>query len=616
MGISVRTNIASLQAQRRLGESTDALGRVFERLSSGRRINRASDDAAGLAVASTLTSSARVYTQAIRNANDGFSALNIAQGTLNQLSSVAERARELATGAANGTLSRTQRLASDGEAKALAAEFNRLVETTTFNGSRLLDGNLRDLLLQLGFGTNESLRVGLGSGLGRNIGTGVFTPGSAVTGQEGSNEGISGDFNGDGNLDLAVNNLLVGQVRVSFGDGRGSFSGGTTLTFAGVGLASSLRVADFNGDGRDDILGQSNGNLYVATSNGSTFAAPTLLASGISDATVGDFDADGRQDIAYLVGANLLSRLGTGSGTFGAASTVAVGMTALYVRSGDFNGDGSADLVVTDGTTARTITGNGRGGFALGASTTLTDQGSESWVVGDFNQDGISDLGYLNAGKGFTVALGRSNGSFAAGASYGTGSFRGNLELTDINGDGYLDAFVGSDNDSAAYVLGAADGTFGTARTLTLSGLAGSGVLTIAGDFDRDGVMDFYANDSGTGFDSFMFRQGSTQTGTIATFNISTRDAARASLNIIDGILGRIATENSGIGAAQSRLSSALNTLQTRSENYLAAAGRITDADIADESSNAIRLRILQQSAAAVLAQANTAPDLALMLLR
>ena len=103
--ITINSNIASLQTQRQLGKNTSALRQVFERLSSGLRINHASDDAAGLAIASDLSTQSRVYAQAARNVNDGISGLQIASSALESLTQITIRQKELATQAANGTLS-------------------------------------------------------------------------------------------------------------------------------------------------------------------------------------------------------------------------------------------------------------------------------------------------------------------------------------------------------------------------------------------------------------------------------------------------------------------------------------------------------------------------------
>ncbi len=179
MSIKIGSNIASIQAQRRLGETTSSLGKIYERLSSGQRINTASDDAAGLAIANDLNSKNRVYTQAIRNGNDGISALNIADSALENLTSVVTRIRELAEQSANGTYSNKQRAALDQEAQALKAEFFRISKTTTFNGVKLFDGSLGSgLRLQLGYGVEGSINTSVGGA----IGTGAFAASTSFTG--------------------------------------------------------------------------------------------------------------------------------------------------------------------------------------------------------------------------------------------------------------------------------------------------------------------------------------------------------------------------------------------------------------------------------------------------
>src|SRR5579859_5574382 len=123
--LTINSNLASLTAQRRLGASTQSLQQSFERLSSGLRINRASDDAAGLAVASSLTVASRVYTVALRNVNDAQSYYSIAQGAFSSLVDITIRLKELAQQSANGVLSSTQRRSLDAEAQALGQEYRR-----------------------------------------------------------------------------------------------------------------------------------------------------------------------------------------------------------------------------------------------------------------------------------------------------------------------------------------------------------------------------------------------------------------------------------------------------------------------------------------------------------
>ncbi|WKZ56284.1 MAG: flagellin [Bdellovibrionota bacterium] len=158
MPITLGTNIASLQAQRRLANATDNLGRTYERLSSGQRINRASDDAAGLAIADALRANQRVASVAIRNANDGISTIAIADSALGEIGNVLSRLAELAEQSANGVFSTTQRSALANEFVALASEIERIAVTTTFNGVRLLSGG-NALTLQVGFDSTSTSQI-------------------------------------------------------------------------------------------------------------------------------------------------------------------------------------------------------------------------------------------------------------------------------------------------------------------------------------------------------------------------------------------------------------------------------------------------------------------------
>ncbi len=156
MTINIRTNISSLTAQRNLGASSSRLNTAFERLSSGLRINRARDDAAGLAIAESLKADARVATVAIRNASDGVSIISIADQAIGQVANVLTRLAELAEQSANGVYGNTQRSALQNEFNALTQEMERIALTTEFNGLKLLSGN-STVTFQVGFdGTSLS----------------------------------------------------------------------------------------------------------------------------------------------------------------------------------------------------------------------------------------------------------------------------------------------------------------------------------------------------------------------------------------------------------------------------------------------------------------------------
>ncbi len=158
MGINIRTNVPSLVAQRKFGESTDRLNTAFERLSSGLRINRARDDAAGLAIAESLKADSKVATVGIRNASDGISIISIADQAIGQIGNVLSRLGELAEQSANGVYGNVQRSALQNEFSALTSEIERIAYTTEFNGLRLLSGST-EVAFQVGFDGSSLSRV-------------------------------------------------------------------------------------------------------------------------------------------------------------------------------------------------------------------------------------------------------------------------------------------------------------------------------------------------------------------------------------------------------------------------------------------------------------------------
>jgi flagellin len=158
MAITIGSNIASLQAQRRLGIASDALSSTYEKLSSGQRINKASDDAAGLAIADSLRANQRVASVAIRNANDGISTIAIADSALGEIGNVLSRLAELSEQSANGVFSTVQRSALQNEFTALGSEIERIAVTTEFNGVKLLSGNAA-LVLQVGFSSGSTSQI-------------------------------------------------------------------------------------------------------------------------------------------------------------------------------------------------------------------------------------------------------------------------------------------------------------------------------------------------------------------------------------------------------------------------------------------------------------------------
>ena len=163
MGLSINTNVMSLNAQRNLGKTQSNLSKSMTRLSSGLRINSAKDDAAGLAISDRMTSQIRGLNQAVRNANDGISLAQTAEGAMQESTNILQRMRELAVQSANASNSATDRGALQAEVNQLQAEMDRIASTTTFNGLNILDGSFAAQKFQVGANANETIGISISS---------------------------------------------------------------------------------------------------------------------------------------------------------------------------------------------------------------------------------------------------------------------------------------------------------------------------------------------------------------------------------------------------------------------------------------------------------------------
>ncbi|ELH0894081.1 flagellin [Vibrio fluvialis] len=161
MAITVNTNVSALVAQRHLNTATDLLNQSLERLSSGKRINSAKDDAAGLQISNRLESQMRGLDVAVRNANDGISIMQTAEGAIQETTNLLQRMRDLSLQSANGSNSKAERVALQEEMGALNDEMNRIAETTSFGGRKLLNGSFGQTSFQIGASSGEAVQVSL-----------------------------------------------------------------------------------------------------------------------------------------------------------------------------------------------------------------------------------------------------------------------------------------------------------------------------------------------------------------------------------------------------------------------------------------------------------------------
>lgn len=163
MAINVNTNVSAMTAQRYLNGATDGMQKSMERLSSGYKINSARDDAAGLQISNRLNSQSRGLDMAVKNANDGISIAQTAEGAMNETTNILQRMRDLALQSSNGSNSRGERVAIQEEVTALNDELNRIAETTSFGGNKLLNGTFGDKSFQIGASSGEAVQLTIGN---------------------------------------------------------------------------------------------------------------------------------------------------------------------------------------------------------------------------------------------------------------------------------------------------------------------------------------------------------------------------------------------------------------------------------------------------------------------
>ncbi|GMQ47220.1 flagellin [Vibrio sp. 10N] len=163
MAINVNTNVSAMTAQRYLNTAAEGTQKSMERLSSGYKINSAKDDAAGLQISNRLTSQSRGLDMAVKNANDGISIAQTAEGAMNETTNILQRMRDLSLQSANGSNSKSERVAIQEEVTALNDELNRIAETTSFGGNRLLNGTYGTQSFQIGADSGEAVMLSMGN---------------------------------------------------------------------------------------------------------------------------------------------------------------------------------------------------------------------------------------------------------------------------------------------------------------------------------------------------------------------------------------------------------------------------------------------------------------------
>ncbi|MYN09344.1 flagellin N-terminal helical domain-containing protein [Pseudoduganella aquatica] len=218
MAQTINTNIASLNAQRNLNSSQGALGTSLQRLSSGLRINSAKDDAAGLAISERFTSQVRGNNQAARNANDGISLAQTAEGGLSTAGDLLQRIRELAVQSANGSNSASDRKSIQNEVSALSSELDRVANSTQFNGQNVLDGSLTNTQFQVGANSNQTINIGVQSAKASDLGNNTIRPVDKATSLSQATATASNLLVADETLTINSGNGVTSTVIAKTGD--------------------------------------------------------------------------------------------------------------------------------------------------------------------------------------------------------------------------------------------------------------------------------------------------------------------------------------------------------------------------------------------------------------
>ncbi|MBX7144511.1 MAG: hypothetical protein K1X79_08690 [Oligoflexia bacterium] len=615
MPITFNSNISALRLSRAQNANSQALGRNLERLGSGLRINRASDDAAGLAVASGLSQQARVLNRGLQNVNDGISALQIVDATYGAVGSILQRMGELATQAASGVFSGKQRIAANTEYQQLDAEIKRLSAETKFNGIQLTEGSAPARAATSISSASPSSIYGV-SGDGRFVTyytSSTISQLDTVTGQtttlvSGLTGSVSGRASGSGNLVAFVTNANL--------TGQNSSSKYQVYTYdKTTGVTKQVTSNTSNGGYTLEAVSLDGSTVAYSGNNIETFMA-TMYVYRPETGTNTRFAASGAvpntkafsisNDGNYVAFVTDLFNGGTGNQGDVFRYNVTTGALDTLTSFGGTAGVGADLFYVAVANTGRTffisqddVTGGnpdlGNDLFSVSTANTITQI---------TNISGDSSLTSL------TVSVDGTSLMFLSEAAIGTNTF-GNTQLFKVN----------LANNSISQVTNYTDGTAGTAEAAGVLAADGNSVV-----YNSSGLkqIDFSPTnytlniEAGVGASGSLSSTLSVVNGTLRGLNgtmITTRTAASGAITTVNRNIEMLTLARGTLGANLSRLSSAQSVLSTRWQEVAAASSRITDIDMAEETAQTVRRSILQDTTSALFAQAKRVPEIALQLL-
>lgn len=618
MALIVNTNIAALNSQRNLGINHSRLGRSIERLSSGLRINKAADDPAGIAIAAKFATQVRGLNQAVRNVNNAIALAQTAEGGINTVTDILHRLRELAVQSSSddNTPADRQNLAS--EADQLVAELTRTVNTTEYNTMPLLDGGFVSKYFQIGSNYGQNISFTINDSRGRALG-------------------------GRAEYSADIADGVANAVNANFG--------------AGEFKINTYGVATTNAsDDQYSVLDMSSaqlGNLLSTNVSNAVNLKFTINGTAVSVDLVASTAIGGSAIAASIVAAitdagitNVTARLVNGSGwvleaTEGANLALLFSATTTATVSGGFSIGGTAvgmNALSTMFGGAATVTNYNGESSAIAKAVAINSVKSNSGVQATAKANVVTGSAAVGAGtisSGDIYINGVNIGAVTVLASDSTGAL-----VTAINNQSSSTGVTATTDSDSQLVLTAADG-----RNISVTVNESTDATTIMGlsstyftstsavfrstvqlnddeSFDLTGTLsDLYDGGATAALnmtkttDSSKSQAADVSTYNMAGISIDTQDGAQAAILTIDAAMDDVNAIRGDLGAMQNRLQFAVANLEVASENMSASESRIRDADFAFEVSQFTRNQILVQAGTAMLAQANTIPQIALQLL-
>lgn len=559
-GMVVQHNLNAINANNKMNINVSGTKKATEKLSSGYQINRAGDNAAGLAISEKMRSQIRGLSQATKNANDGISLIQTAEGGLNETHSILQRMRELAVQSANGTYQDdTDREAIQLEVDALKSEIDRIASSTEYNGMKLLDGSLG----------------------GTTTGTTDFGARYGVL--------ISANTVVDG-----ANNKLKENLSLE----------GATLTSSVNGVTVTLADAASGVGGENAQWDAAGTTLTINLKAGQSYSQ-SQINDLIKNATMAKADAAGTPQASTPADVEL--KLKSGVFTFQKAETfkTSAGVRAAsddtdlveYLINGTDQNDGYADTIK--------FTSNNYGEDTRKLKIATDVAAGKEWVATTTaNNEGTG----IKDGE-FTLHL-------ATGVEYTEEDIQNLLKQAGLDYTVTLTDSKTPDGDKSFYaqkVVAEADATAIEIGKTTAGAGLGSDKLTGTGkgltfQIGANGVEDQRVTLS-------VGDMSSTSIG-VGGADVSTQDAANKAIDMVDAAVKTVSMQRAGLGALQNRLEYTVNNLTTTNENLTAAESQIRDTDMATEMINYTKNNILQQASQAMLAQANQQPQAILQLLQ